>query len=56
MALIRRKKSETWENEGSSEVSKAFLTVQYFQRLSDNYNFFDSLYAVFANGGREQKI
>jgi len=48
-ALIRQQESELEKMRVRGEVSKAFLTVQYFQRLSDNYNFLDSLYAVFAN-------
>jgi cobalt-zinc-cadmium resistance protein CzcA len=48
-ALIRQQESELEKMRVRGEVSKAFLTVQYFQRLSDNYDFLDSLYAVFAN-------
>ncbi len=48
-ALIRQQESELEKMRVRGEVSKAFLTVQYFQSLSDNYDFLDSLYAVFAN-------
>jgi cobalt-zinc-cadmium resistance protein CzcA len=48
-ALIRQQESELEKMRVRGEVSKAFLTVQYFQRLSDNYDFLDSLYAVFSN-------
>jgi len=48
-ALIRQQESELEKMRVRGEVSRAFLTVQYFQRLSDNYDFLDSLYAVFAN-------
>lgn len=48
-AIIRQQESELEKMSVRGEVSKAFLTVQYYQSLSDNYDFLDSLYSVFSN-------
>ena len=53
-ALIRQQESELEKMRVRGEVSKAYLTVQYFQSLSDNYDFLDSLYAVFANAANRR--
>jgi cobalt-zinc-cadmium resistance protein CzcA len=53
-ALIRQQESELEKMRVRGEVSKAYLTVQYFQSLSDNYDFLDSLYTVFANAAKRR--